>query len=85
MTLVIALHKIGVDDPDAGVRHSGRYDDEGNAIMRKATRKILPGEFFEPADAATLQHLLNLGAVRHPTDGELAVMQRSKAAKERAK
>lgn len=83
MTLVIAVHKIGVDDPTAGVCHSGRYDENGNAIMRKATRRILPGEFFEPADVATLQYLLDLGAVRHPTPGELAVMERSKAARER--
>ena len=76
MKTVIAVHKIGTSDPDAPLVHTGRYDAEGNAILKKQTLSILPGSFFEPRSEQELGHLLELGAVRLPTEAELLMHEK---------
>lgn len=74
--LVIAIHAIGVSDPGADIRHTGAYDADGNAIMRKSTLTIKPGEFFDMPDAGELMRLLEMGAVRYPTEIEMTIRER---------
>lgn len=76
MTLVIAVHKISIGDSDEPLTHTGKYDAQGSPIMRRVSHRVKSGEFVKIDDAALLQRLLRMGAVREPTDGEIAVRER---------
>lgn len=73
MATVTAVHMIAVSDPAAQWVHSGRFNKDGNAIMNKSSLMIQPGQIFEYDDGPELDKLLSGGAVRHPTDAELAL------------
>lgn len=73
MATVAAIHAIAVSDPAAQWVHSGRFDKDGNSIMHKSSLMIQPGQVFEFDDGAELERLFSVGAVRQPTDAELAL------------
>jgi hypothetical protein len=75
MATVITIHKITTSDPNAELIHTGRFDREGNAILKRTAKSIRSGEFFELDDPADLARLLEMGAVRYPTDEELALRE----------
>jgi hypothetical protein len=69
--LVIAVAKITIGDPSKDLMHVGGYDEIGNAILKKAVLIIEPDGFFEFADAKERARLLEMGAIRYPTETEL--------------
>ena len=77
MTTAIAICKIRLADPLAEQVHTGLYDKAGNAIIKKSSRVILSGQFFEEADAHSLAELIGMGAARLPTAAELAERDRT--------
>lgn len=80
MTTAIAIHKLRLGDPDAPLTHTGCYDKNGGAILKRASRVVRSGHFFDIDDAASLAELIGMGAARMPTAQELA--DRDRAAQE---
>lgn len=76
MSLVIALHRITGSAKNTELVHSGSFDAAGNAILKKQTHSVLPGSFFEVDDETEFAELLAAGAIRHPSDAELALFER---------
>ena len=74
MRTMIAVHKLRRSEPGAGLTHTGRFDRNGNPVLKKAVRTIHPGEFYQPSSAGELAHLLSLGAVRDLTDAEATAL-----------
>lgn len=74
MTTAIAICRIRLPDPSGDFVHTGRFNKDGNAIMNKASRDILPGQFFED-DADSLAELIAMGAARIPTNDEIALRE----------
>lgn len=73
MALMVAIHKIGYDGVNVA---TGEYNPlTGEAITRRETIYARPGEMFNCPDGE-LEYLRSLGAVRDPTEAELAVRER---------
>jgi hypothetical protein len=79
-TTLIANHTVVINDPTAGIVNTGRYDDQGNAILRKANITIKPGSFFEFPEGEELESLLQMEAVRRPDETELLLYERAMGA-----
>ena len=75
MTTAIAICKIRLPDPSGDFVHTGRFNADGEATMRKASRVILSGDFFELDDAGGLAELIAQGAARLPTNEEIALRE----------
>jgi len=45
--MLVAVHAIVVCDPDVEAVATGAWKDDGTPVMRRSTRKILPGAMFE--------------------------------------
>jgi hypothetical protein len=65
----VALCRLGISEPGATFETRG-YSEEGEPIVRKRTREVLPGEIIE-LSGLELQELLAAGAVRPATEAEL--------------
>lgn len=74
MPTVIAVHKITTSAPDAQLERIG-FDLVGNPILRKPCFSHMPGDFFEMEDGLELARLLEMNAVREPSEQESALRQ----------
>ena len=79
-SMLFAIHKLGVSDPDDDLDATGHWNADGSPIMKKAVKSIPAGSLFpssliEGGDAE-IQRLLKMGAVRHPDDVETAIFER---------
>lgn len=73
MAMVIAIHAIVISDPDQpDPIHTGRYDLEGNPVLKKISLKIKPGEWFD-YDGPDLPWLIENDHCRYPTESETAL------------
>lgn len=68
-TKVIAIHRLTVSVPGADMIHTGRYNDEGEPILKKPSVAVMPGETWDCDDPAEVRYLLDTGAVKL-ADGE---------------
>jgi len=80
MTTAIAIFKIRMADPSAAFIHTGVFDTNGDAVVKKSSRVVHSGEFFDIDDADELAYFIKIGAARMPTAEEIAL--RDLAAKE---
>ena len=78
-THFVAVHKLGVADPDVEMIATGVWNPDGSPVMKKAGKSILAGTIF-PATLlqgdAEVQRLLDLGAIRPLDATEAALLER---------
>lgn len=79
-SLLYAVHRLGVTDPDVQMVATGQWAEDGTPIMKKSIKTINAGTLF-PASlleggAGEIQRLMGLGAIRHPSAEELALFER---------
>jgi len=67
----VALNRITLSDPNASLRTVG-YTENGEPILKKKSRSILPGTLID-LDGALAAELLGHHAIREATQGELLV------------
>lgn len=81
-TMLYAIHRLGVSDPDVELIATGDWNPDGSPIMRKAVTTISAGTIF-PASrleggTAEVQRLIDLGAIRYPDAIEMAIFERDR-------
>lgn len=74
MPTVIAVARITTSAPDVLLERIG-FDQAGDPILRKPCFSHLPGDFFEMVNGPELVRFLEIGAVREPTEQELALRE----------
>ena len=75
----VALIRIS-RNPEGRMKFTGKFDANGDPIMRSDGQKLLPGQVFQIDDEAEYRHLLGLDAVRELNEQELALWEANPAA-----
>lgn len=75
--LVYAIHKISIGQEEGEAKiTTGRFDADGNPIFKRVSRRVMPGTIFDLPEGKTRTYLMNLGAIRLPTELELVMHER---------
>lgn len=82
-SMLYAVHRLGVTDPDVEMVATGQWGEDGSAIMKRSIKTINAGTLF-PASLleggpAEIRRLIDLGAIRYPDATELALFERDQA------
>jgi hypothetical protein len=70
----IARHLIS-RNPKRQTRFTGKFDKDGEPIVRAITERVRPGSAFIPTDEAELTELLGLNAARPLTSDDLQLYE----------
>jgi hypothetical protein len=62
-------------NPTGEVHFTGRFNADGEPIVKSAPQKFLPGMVVLPTDEAELAHLMSLDALRPLTPDELTLYE----------
>lgn len=74
MKPVIARHRIS-RNPDGKKEFTGKFDNNGEPIIRTLPERFLPGMVLIPTDEDELAYFTDLGAVRTMTEMELVMYE----------
>ena len=70
---VVALCRITMSDQDSPLEFTGRFDSQGNPVMRKSQFSVRAGELFGLEEThPDLQRLLEQGFIRLASPDEVA-------------
>jgi hypothetical protein len=68
----VARHKI-TGNPEGKFEFAGRYDADGEPIIKAHRKVTMPGEIYFPPDGKEREYLLSVEAIRPLTDDEVSL------------